>query len=115
MNGVTSAIAPLYPRLYIGALAFNNGVSGFVAPDTFAQRVLSARKSTTSRFGGVTLWEGSDAMITTDSAGKNFLNVTKTALISTSSGGSLMVDSVVIRMLALLKQYVPKGVKLTRR
>lgn len=104
----------MYPRLYVGALSFNNGVSGYVAPDTFAQKVVAARSSTTSRFGGATLWEGTDALVTVDSAGKNFLNVTKSALVATSSGHSLMVDSVVIRMLALVKKYVPKGVKISR-
>lgn len=81
LSGLSSWAAG-FPRLFIGALSFQNNGSGFVDPDTFATLVQANRGSAGSRFGGVCMWEGTDALITKNSAGKNFIDVTKQALTS---------------------------------
>ncbi|GAB7356071.1 hypothetical protein MBLNU459_g6687t1 [Dothideomycetes sp. NU459] len=111
LNGVTSTIDSLYPRMYIGALAFNNNVSGYVAPYTFSRDLVSARQNTTSKFGGAMLWEGSDGLMTKSGNGKNYLEITKNALISTSSARSLRSESVVIKTLAMIKGHVKRGAR----
>lgn len=90
----SSSSSDSYPRLYIGALSFDNNVSGYVAPDEFAAEVLAIRPNVSRIFGGVTLWEGSDALLTTDASGRDFLNVSKVALdtvVSGAAGGSSQV------------------------
>jgi chitinase len=72
-----------HPRFLLGGLSFNNSNSGFVLPDKFAEAVLSTRDLVGSlMFGGVGLWQGTDALVTTNPEGRDFLNVTKTALLS---------------------------------
>lgn len=88
LEGIVSNISTNYPLLYIGALSFNNSNSGYVIPDEFAREILAIRPNVSSIFGGVTLWEGSDALVTLDSAGNDYLNVSKTALNTVSSAGA---------------------------
>lgn len=80
LEQIVSALGSAYPLLYIGGLSFDNDVSGYVAPDEFAREVLAIRPNVSSIFGGVSLWEGSDALVTTDASGNDFINVTKAAL-----------------------------------
>ena len=82
--GVDSAVGPNYPRFYIGALGFenyNNG-GGFVAPDVFGDLVEYTKNNVGKpRFGGVSIWEGTDALQTKTVDGIDILNVTKEALL----------------------------------
>ncbi|KEQ70757.1 glycoside hydrolase, partial [Aureobasidium namibiae CBS 147.97] len=82
--GVDSAVGPNYPRFYIGALGFenyNNG-GGFVAPDVFGDLVEYTKNNVGKpRFGGVSIWEGTDALQSKTVDGIDILNVTKEALL----------------------------------
>ncbi|KAI4719364.1 glycoside hydrolase [Aureobasidium sp. EXF-10727] len=82
--GVESNIGPHYPRFYIGALGFenyNNG-GGFVAPDDFGDLVEYTKDRVgKERFGGVSVWEGTDALQSQNADGVNILNITKEALL----------------------------------
>jgi chitinase len=77
---VPSAVGPNYPRFYIGALGFenyNNG-GGFVAPDYFGDLVEYTKNNVGKpRFGGVSIWEGTDALESKTVDGVDILNVTK--------------------------------------
>lgn len=76
-NNITSSI---YPRLFVGALSFDNGVSGYVPPDTFPTYVQQAASAVPDRFGGINLWDGTNGETNLDSSGRTFINVTKQAL-----------------------------------
>ena len=88
---VNSNISSDYPIFYIGGLSFNNSNNGggYVAPDEFAAEVVGIRPNISSNFGGVTLWEGSDALLNKNSKGKDFLDVSKSALVTVSAGSRL--------------------------
>jgi chitinase len=70
------------PKLYIGAASFPGATSsgGYEAPDAFAATVRSAKSLAKANFGGVMLWDGPHGHITMDSAGENFIAVSKEAL-----------------------------------
>jgi len=93
--GIQSNISSDYPLLYICGLSFDNENpgEGYVDPDEFAREVLAIRPNISSIFGGVTLWEGSDALVTTNSEGADFLNVSKTALDTVSANGGVRFES----------------------
>ncbi|KAF1347896.1 glycoside hydrolase superfamily [Delphinella strobiligena] len=88
LEGVISNISSSYPLFYIGALSFDNSNSGYVGPDEFAREILAIRPKVSSIFGGATLWEGSDALVTVDGSGNNYLTVAKKALNNVSSAGA---------------------------
>lgn len=67
------------PSLLIGALSFDDG-TGYEAPDTFADTIADVQDYNLTNFGGVMLWDGPYGLITTDSAGEDYIEVTKTAL-----------------------------------
>lgn len=68
-----------FPKLYLGGLAFENNNSGYVVPNTFASYVHDMRDISSSRFGGVMLWDGTKGLETIQN-GLNFINITETAL-----------------------------------
>lgn len=80
LGSVKSDLGPSWPRVYVGGLSFNNSNSGFAEPDAFVNATLAARNILQPRFGGVSLWEGTDGLVTTNAEGRNFLNVTKAGL-----------------------------------
>lgn len=72
----------LFPRLYVGGLSFENNISGYLRPENFATATRQAHEKTTSRFGGVMLWDGTNGLTTKGADGETFINITKTALTS---------------------------------
>lgn len=69
------------PQLMIGALSFNDlGAGGYQAPEDFAITVAQVQSMGFANFGGVTLWDGAYGLLTVDSTGNNYINVTKAAL-----------------------------------
>ncbi len=72
------------PKLYIGSPAWADGTSngGYEEPDAFATTVKSSKESIGANFGGVTLLDGPYGHITMDSAGRDYIAVSKKALQS---------------------------------
>lgn len=81
LNSINSDLGPIYPRVYLGGLSFNNSNSGFMEPDNFVNATFTGRRLVQSKFGGVSLWEGTDGLITKNTQGRDFLNVTKAGLL----------------------------------
>ncbi|CAD0110567.1 unnamed protein product, partial [Aureobasidium uvarum] len=106
--GVDSNIGPRYPRFYIGALGFenyNNG-GGFVAPDYFGDLVEYTKDRVgKERFGGVSVWEGTDALLSQTTDGVNILNVTKEALLEpfTSDACGTSLDTRPLKAIKLIR------------
>ncbi|TIA05645.1 glycoside hydrolase [Aureobasidium pullulans] len=81
LNSINSDLGPTYPRVYLGGLSFNNSNSGFMEPDAFVNATFTGRRLVQSKFGGVSLWEGTDGLVTKNAQGRDFLNVTKAGLL----------------------------------
>lgn len=102
LESVPSNIGPHYPRFYIGALGFNNYNSGggYVDPNVFGDLVEYTKDRVgKERFGGVSIWEGTDALQTLTTDGANILNVTKEALLEpfTSDACGTLLDTRALR------------------
>jgi chitinase len=71
------------PKLYLGAPAFAAAVTngGYQDPQLFSETILAARSLGRTKFGGVMLWDGPYAQLNKDSEGKDYVNVTKSALL----------------------------------
>jgi len=69
------------PKLYIGAPAWAEGTAngGYEEPDVFAKTIKSAKRNTSSNFGGVMLWDGAYGHITKNSKGQDYIAVSKKA------------------------------------
>ncbi len=66
-------------------MAWSGGTSngGYEDPDSFAGTVRSVRSSSAgATLGGVMLWDGPYAHLTTGSSGKDYIDVVKGALTS---------------------------------
>jgi chitinase len=81
LGSVVSDLGSAYPRIYLGGLSFNNSNSGFVQPDAFVNATFVARNIIQAEFGGVSLWEGTDGLITKNAEGRSFLSVSKASLL----------------------------------
>jgi chitinase len=68
------------PRLYIGAAGFEGAGSGYVKGSGLGTRVSSARGLYVDNFGGMMLWDGSEAALNVDSYGVDYLDYAKAAL-----------------------------------
>jgi chitinase len=68
------------PRLYIGAAGFEGAGSGYVKGSGLGTRVRTARGLYVENFGGVMLWDGSEAALNVDQHGVDYLEYAKTAL-----------------------------------
>jgi len=68
------------PRLYIGAAGFGGAGSGYVKGSGLGTRVRSARGLYVDNFGGVMLWDGSEAALNVDQYGVDYLGYAKSAL-----------------------------------
>ncbi|GAB7357647.1 hypothetical protein MBLNU459_g0143t1 [Dothideomycetes sp. NU459] len=72
-----------HPRFMIGALSFqDNGAGGYQSPDNFTKIIAQVRQLNFANFGGITLWDGPDAYLTTNAAGQNYIQVSKNALLA---------------------------------
>ena len=84
-SGWSERLASTSVKLYLGAPAFAAAVGkmgGYQEPDDFAGTVeMAAGLAGPKVFGGVMLWDGAYAHVTRDGAGRDFLNVTKEALV----------------------------------
>jgi chitinase len=69
------------PRLYLGAPASSSGGTGYQDPDTFARTIEQVKMLNVSNFGGVMLWDGTEGHLTMDTQGRDFIDVTKDALL----------------------------------
>ena len=68
------------PRLYIGAAGFEGAGSGYVKGSGLGTRVRTARGLYVENFGGVMLWDGSEATLNVDQYGVDYLGYAKAAL-----------------------------------
>jgi chitinase len=68
------------PRLYIGAAGFEGAGSGYVKDSGLGTRVRTARGLYVENFGGVMLWDGSEAALNVDQYGVEYLSYAKSAL-----------------------------------
>ena len=68
------------PRLYIGAAGFEGAGSGYVKGSGLGTRVRTARGLYVENFGGVMLWDGSEAALNVDEYGVDYLSYAKSAL-----------------------------------
>jgi chitinase len=68
------------PRLYIGAAGFEGAGSGYVKGSGLGTRVRTARGLYVENFGGVMLWDGSEAALNVDQYGVDYLEYAKSAL-----------------------------------
>jgi chitinase len=68
------------PRLYIGAAGFEGAGSGYVKGSGLGTRVRTARGLYIESFGGVMLWDGSEAALNVDQYGVDYLEYAKTVL-----------------------------------
>ncbi|GAB7329854.1 hypothetical protein MBLNU13_g01570t1 [Cladosporium sp. NU13] len=68
------------PRLYIGAAGFEGAGSGYVKGSGLGTRVRTARGLHIQNFGGVMLWDGSEAALNVDQYGVDYLGYAKAAL-----------------------------------
>ena len=68
------------PRLYIGAAGFEGAGSGYVKGSGLGTRVRTARGLYVENFGGVMLWDGSEAALNVDQYGVDYLGYAKSAL-----------------------------------
>lgn len=68
------------PRLYIGAAGFEGAGSGYVKGSGLGTRVRTARGLYVENFGGMMLWDGSEAALNVDQYGVDYLDYTKAAL-----------------------------------
>lgn len=68
------------PRLYIGAAGFEGAGSGYVKGSGLGTRVRSAKGLYVENFGGMMLWDGSEAALNEDSYGVDYLEYAKSAL-----------------------------------
>jgi chitinase len=68
------------PRLYIGAAGFEGAGTGYVKGSGLGTRVSTARGLYVENFGGVMLWDGSEAALNVDQYGVDYLEYAKTAL-----------------------------------
>ncbi|KAH0288316.1 glycoside hydrolase, partial [Aureobasidium melanogenum] len=101
LEGVNSNIGPNYPRFYIGALGFqnyNNG-GGYVDPNVFGDLVEYTKDRVgKERFGGVSIWEGTDALNTLTTNGSNILNVTKEALLEPFTSDACVTIAILLHL-----------------
>lgn len=94
-NNITN-ISSLYPRLYIGALSFDNGNSGYVPPLDFQRYVQAGANATRDRFGGVMLWDGTNGEAVVQD-NRTYIGFTKEALCTppvsnSTAGGSFLAQ-----------------------
>lgn len=68
------------PRLYIGAAGFEGAGTGYVKGSGLGTRVRSAKGLYVENFGGVMLWDGSEAALNEDQYGVDYLEYAKSAL-----------------------------------
>ena len=68
------------PRFFIGVAGFEGAGSGYVKGSGLGTRVRSARGLYVENFGGVMLWDGSEAALNVDQYGVNYLGYAKSAL-----------------------------------
>jgi chitinase len=68
------------PRLYLGAAGFEGAGSGYVKGSGLGTRVRTARGLYVENFGGVMLWDGSEAALDVDQYGVDYLSYAKSAL-----------------------------------
>lgn len=68
------------PRLYIGAAGFEGAGSGYVKGSGLGTRVRNARGLYVEKFGGMMLWDGSEAALNEDQYGVDYLEYAKSAL-----------------------------------
>lgn len=110
LTGVESNIGAHYPRFYIAALGFENYNSGYMAPDAFGDVVEYTKDLVgKERFGGVAIWEGTDALITKSQDGRDFLNVTKEALLEPfTSDACGRLDGRVLGVLKLIRGQIDR-------
>lgn len=74
----SNSTTPGKPRLYIGALS--TAGSGYVVGSGLETIVSQARELYTSNFGGVMLWDGTEAMDNVDQYGDSYLVYAKESL-----------------------------------
>lgn len=73
------------PIMFIGAIAFeDNGGGGYVDPDSFSTAVQQIKALGLSNFGGVTLWDGANALENLDANGVDYIDNAKAGLQSQS-------------------------------
>jgi chitinase len=73
------------PRLYTGAEAVDAG-SGYISGPDLVSNVSQAKAiPNLGNFGGVILWDGSEALANIDHTGRNYLEYAKAAVNGTSS------------------------------
>lgn len=115
LTGVKSNIGANYPRFFIGGLGFDNANSGYVSPDVFGDVVEYTKDNVgKARFGGVSIWEGTDALLTKSSDGRDMLNVTKEALLEPfTSDACGMSDKGVLGVLKLIRGQIDRWVTRT--
>lgn len=70
------------PSLYLGGPSFSAVATtgGYEDPDTFATTISAVKSMKLGNFGGVMLWDGAYGLATEDASGKDYVDVTKTAL-----------------------------------
>lgn len=68
------------PRLYIGAAGFEDAGSGYFKGSGLGTRVRTARGLYVENFGGVMLWDGSEAALNVDQYGVDYLGYAKSVL-----------------------------------
>lgn len=68
------------PRLYAGVGGFEGAGSGYVKGSGLGTRIRAARGLYAENFGGVMLWDGSEAALNVDQYGVDYLEYAKSAL-----------------------------------
>jgi len=68
------------PKLFLGVLAFADGGSGYVQPAELVSVLKDVKALGGSNFGGVMLWDGTEAHKNIDPQGLDYVQVAKAAL-----------------------------------
>jgi len=68
------------PQLLIGIPALNNVGSGYVAANQLGQYIDQVKALDLSNFGGLMMWDGTEALNNVDASGANFLDVAAATL-----------------------------------
>lgn len=75
-----------YPKVFFGALSFDNNNTGYVSAAGFRDAVWTARKPNftcwwnENKFGGIVLWDGPRGLANTIEPGLNFVTYAKNIL-----------------------------------
>ena len=67
-------------QLLVGVLGWSAGGSGYADPSTLTAALQGAMQLDLPNFGGVMIWDGSEAHANIDSAGQTYVQVAKAAL-----------------------------------